>query len=167
MAEKWKSIEGFPSYQVSNTGRVRSCVTRTNTWFGKILKTYKDKDGYLRLSLLKGTKRCPRYVHLLVAHAFVPNPDPKALVEANHKDGNRENPAASNLEWRTGLGNKRHSVKTGQNKAKGVTFSKSRGKWHAYYSPNGKKVYLGTTFRTKKEALAARKSAIEELPHVD
>lgn len=163
--ENWKSIEGFEAYEVSDLGRVRSCVTRTNTWFGKVMKTYKDKDGYPRLSLFRKSKRYPRYVHLLVAHAFVPNLEPTVLVEANHIDGNRNNPAAYNLEWRTGLGNKRHSVKTGQNKAKGVTFAKARGTWIAYYSPNGKKVYIGS-FHSRKEALAARKLAIKELSNV-
>jgi hypothetical protein len=163
--EFWAQIEGFPKHQVSNLGRIRSITTRTNTYFGKILKTYEDKDGYLRLSLFKNGKKFPRYVHLLVAETFIPNP--KRLPQANHKDGIRNNPTADNLEWRSDLGNKRHSVKSGNNKAKGVTFNKARGKWHAYYSPNGKKVYIGTSFPTEQAALAARKLAIEELPDVD
>lgn len=38
-------------------------------------------------------------VHILVAKAFIPNPD--NLPEVNHKDENKENDAADNLEWCT------------------------------------------------------------------
>lgn len=37
------------------------------------------------------------FVHRIVASLFVPNPE--SLNEINHKDGNRKNNAAENLEW--------------------------------------------------------------------
>lgn len=39
------------------------------------------------------------FVHILVALAFVPNPN--NLPEVNHKDYNRTNPDSNNLEWVT------------------------------------------------------------------
>ena len=36
-------------------------------------------------------------MHILVAIAFIPNPD--NLPEINHKDYDRANPKADNLEW--------------------------------------------------------------------
>ena len=47
------------------------------------------------LCTLPGGKQ--RYVHRLVAEAFIDNP--KGLPEVNHIDSDRSNAAASNLEW--------------------------------------------------------------------
>lgn len=162
--EIWAYIEGFRTHQISNLGRVRSCIKNTSTYIGKILKYYLDKDGYQRLSLFKDGKKYPRYVHILVAKEFVPNP--KNLPQVNHKDGNKNNPAASNLEWRSDLGNKNHAVKTGVNKARGISFNKRRGTWHAYINVSGFHQHLGS-FTNKKEALAVRKEAIRRLDHVE
>lgn len=51
-------------------------------------------------------------VHILVAKQFVPGWFEGA--EVNHKDFNRANPDASNLEWRTHKDNVRHSVDAGR-----------------------------------------------------
>jgi hypothetical protein len=53
-------------------------------------------------------------VHRLVALAFTPNP--LALPEVNHKDGNKENNCAGNLEWVDRSGNVRHSYASGKRK---------------------------------------------------
>lgn len=60
-----------------------------------------NKDGYVVVSLPtdKWHKTMTIAVHRLVATAFVPNPDNKP--EVNHKDYNRANPKADNLEWVT------------------------------------------------------------------
>lgn len=57
-----------------------------------------DKNGYEMVIMERpdGTS-IVRYVHELVAEAFVPNPDNKKYV--NHKDGNILNNTAVNLEW--------------------------------------------------------------------
>ena len=86
--EVWKTIEDFPSYEVSNLGRVRNKKT------SKLLTLIPDKDGYLRVHLNndKNVKR----VHRLVAQAFIPNKTNKDQV--NHKDGDKTNNAVDNLE---------------------------------------------------------------------
>lgn len=57
-----------------------------------------DPEGYDFVVLRRedgGLERCRR--HLLVAHAFLPNPDNKK--DAVHIDGNKRNNRADNLRW--------------------------------------------------------------------
>lgn len=51
-------------------------------------------------------------VHILVAKAFIPNPENKP--EVNHKDFDRWNPCANNLEWVTHEENVRYSARAGR-----------------------------------------------------
>lgn len=108
MHEKWKDIEGYPGYQVSNLGQVRSLNYR-RTGQVMVLKPVKNEKGYLNVQLPKNEKIKTCRVHRLVATAFIPNPD--NLPYINHKDENKENnfvwinpdgtvdPERSNLEW--------------------------------------------------------------------
>lgn len=50
-------------------------------------------------------------LHRLVAMHFIPNSDP-SRDQVNHKDGDRNNNAASNLEWVTSSENVRHAYAT-------------------------------------------------------
>jgi len=96
MKEIWKPIQGFEEYYlVSNKGRVKS--TRFNK--EKILKTSISTPGYKGLNLFKNKRSHSREVHRLVAIHFVPNPENKP--EVNHKDGDKLNNHAYNLEWMT------------------------------------------------------------------
>lgn len=96
-------------YEVSNLGRVKS-VERTRK--GKcgstcrvrerVLKAYKDKNGYLLVNLSKGGIRKKHLIHILVAQAFIPNPNNYPII--NHKDDSyegRSNDSVENLEWCT------------------------------------------------------------------
>lgn len=98
--EIWKDVVGYEGlYQVSNLGKVRSLdrvVKRGWCYKGKLLTPTVNKDnGYLYVNLAGKNKT----VHRLVALAFIPNPENKPCV--GHKDTNRQNAKASNLEWVT------------------------------------------------------------------
>lgn len=91
------------SYEVSNLGTVRSktrFIQRGNHEIlkqGKVLNQEHVKQDYVRVALIKDKKIKHKYVHRLVAEAFVKNKQENYLV--THIDGNRKNNAASNLKW--------------------------------------------------------------------
>lgn len=100
--ENWKDIDGYGGkYQVSDHGRVRSLSAWSK---GKELKggLTKGKPHQYRCVLLVGKGRKDiktKYIHRLVAEAFIENPND--YEEVNHKDGNTLNNFADNLEWCT------------------------------------------------------------------
>lgn len=95
--EEWREIVGFPSYRVSNLGRVRNVTT------GRVLRPADDGHGYLRVNLGRGNHR---KVHRLVCFAF--HGDPAPGQEVAHLDGNRANAAAANLVWASPKENAQH-----------------------------------------------------------
>lgn len=79
----------------SNLGRV--------THNGKFLKATDRGNGYLTVHI-EGKNR---YLHRIIAQAFIPNPENKS--EVNHIDGNRSNDCVKNLEWVSRLENAKHA----------------------------------------------------------
>lgn len=77
-----------------------------------------NNRGYLTVVIRRKT----HMLHRLVAQAFIPNPENKAMV--NHLDGNKQNNHVSNLEWCTVQENNQHARETGLHKqAKGHTLN--------------------------------------------
>lgn len=118
MTETWRDVRGYEGvYQVSNLGNVRS-LDRTVTYRdGRIAhfkgiqrRPVRKQDGYLHVMFSNGTGTEKSItIHRLVALAFVPNPD--GLPEVNHKDEDKENNRADNLEWCDRLQNCRHGTR--------------------------------------------------------
>ena len=93
--ETWKPITDYVGlYEVSSEGRVRNVKT------GKILKPKNNRRGYLFVGLHKNGAVKNRYIHRLVAQAFIPNNDQSNTL-INHKDENPRNNSVANLEWCT------------------------------------------------------------------
>lgn len=92
----WVPVLGFNGlYEVSSLGRVRNQK-------GEIMKQgIKRTNGtcYKSVRLWKDGKYHTKYIHRLVAEAFIPNPDNLPFV--NHKDEDGTNNFIDNLEWCT------------------------------------------------------------------
>lgn len=101
--ESWHDIPGYEGkYQVSDLGRVKSLNYKGYTDEEHLLKTrlLGTRGQYLSAELYdRNGKKHNRYVHVLVAQAFIPNPNGYPCV--NHKDENKLNNCVSNLEWCT------------------------------------------------------------------
>ena len=103
--EEWRDVIGYEDYyQVSNMGRVRSkarVITYTNGKVvhrnSKIKRPTISPNSYPRVGLQVNGVLEMKMVHRLVAEAFIPNPSNLPLV--NHKDEDKTNSQASNLEW--------------------------------------------------------------------
>lgn len=104
METSWEHIKSDHDYVVSSAGQVRRVGSNKD-------KKPKTAKRYEQVDLYKDGKRTVKKVHVLVAEAFVPNPDNKP--EVNHKDGNKHNNRADNLEWVTHKENCRHAWENG------------------------------------------------------
>lgn len=87
----FKKITGFENFIIYKDGTV------INTKTGNRRSPTLDKNGYLRVTLQQANgKNTTRFIHRLLAEAFIPNPENKETV--NHKDENKTNNSLDNLE---------------------------------------------------------------------
>lgn len=110
MEEIFKEVKNFEGlYLISNKGTIKSLRGYRGV---TLMKTQLDKYGYECVTLRdKDSKKYIKYIHRMVAEAYIPNPD--GLPCVNHKDENKQNNFVwvnpdgsvdlekSNLEWCT------------------------------------------------------------------
>lgn len=86
-------IKGYEGkYAVTSCGKVWSYKSK------KFLKPIL-KRGYLSVNLYKDGKMQQRYIHRIVAEAYIPNPYNHESVD--HIDGDRKHNYIDNLQWMT------------------------------------------------------------------
>lgn len=110
-------IPDFPEYKINEKGEVFSKYKYktsivTDDW--RPVKQVLDKKvGYFLVTLVnaKTKVRKNKFIHRLLAQAFIPNPLTKPQV--NHIDGNKQNNQLVNLEWATSKENSQHAVDLG------------------------------------------------------
>ena len=140
--EEWRKVVGFPNYQISSHGRVKSFMRDREQ--GIVLKGFYNNDGYHIVQLRGGNGETTHLlVHRLVAMAFLPAPR-QERDQIDHIDGNRANNFASNLRWVSAFEN--------------LSYASLRNKGKAYtaepvilISPVGKKFSFDYIYRAEKE----------------
>lgn len=115
----WRRIPGYPNYQASNTGLIR--VKKILKITGKLIvitkKSYQRSNcSYKHVRLCKESYLKSFSVHRLIAITFIKNPNNYPCV--NHKDGNKHNNYAENLEWVSYSQNMHHAIGMGKCKKK-------------------------------------------------
>lgn len=107
--EKIVFVKGFKNYFITNRGE---CLFYMENGVPVIVKPFLNKSGYKVVVMendLGQKKR--KTIHRLVAETFVDGYFEGAVV--NHKDGNKLNNFANNLEWTTVKLNTQHAFETG------------------------------------------------------
>lgn len=133
MEEIWKDIIGYEGiYRISNLGRVLSLEREVSNSShskrivkAKILNSSHRGHSYDYVHLCKGNKYKREYVHRLVAKAFISNPN--RYLEVNHKNENKHDNRAENLEWC----NRLYNVNYGTGKRRKIESRNAHGCWNA------------------------------------
>lgn len=152
--EAWLPIPGFPGYEVSSAGRVRSRVKYHGDFGPRILKQPANRDGYPTVHICHEDGRKPvMKVHILVALAFH-GPRPVGL-EVRHLDGDEQNNASTNLAYGTSSENSLDQVAHGTHWFASRTHCKN----HHEYTPENTAIWTsskGRPFRQCKACHAAK-----------
>lgn len=140
MIEKWKTINDYENYEISNYGYVR----RKNN--NKILKQYQSSRGYLFVILYNDNGHKTKYIHKLVAEHFIGKANTN--LQVNHIDGNKRNNTFINLEYLSAKENMQHAIKNNlwkpSNERKVVMCDKTNNKeLHIFKSIRKAEEYLG------------------------
>jgi hypothetical protein len=104
--EVWASVEDpeYSHYEVSDHGRVRNTQRPT----AGPMRLTTTLHGYKSITLQNPQRNRMYTVHELVASAFI-GPRPPDPIEVNHKDKDRANNRATNLEWMNRRGQMVHA----------------------------------------------------------
>ncbi len=160
-AEYWRTVDGFPAYEVSSDGRVRTIKT------GRMRKLQLRPNEYIHVGLQKDKKDSKHYVHVLVATAFCNRDEGCNIVD--HINQNRADNNYKNLRWTTTSGNQRNKSKQKNNISGTSGVNNKKGYWVAnWYDENMKQQYKYFSIKklgddqAKQLAINYRKQMAEE-----
>ena len=90
--EVWKPLRNFPSYNGSSEGRIMNIRTQ------RIMKTFKNDNGYIQVCLRKNNKQYTVKVARVIAETFLGE---HSGMDVAYKNGDRSDVCVDNLEWCT------------------------------------------------------------------
>lgn len=105
MNEKWRDTK-YHGYRISSFGRIEG--PGNGKQGRKIMKLSPNHDGYYRVSMKVGGRKIARFVHGLVAEAFI-GEKPNEKITVNHKNGIKNDNRVENLEYMTVKENIHHA----------------------------------------------------------
>lgn len=121
ITEEWMPVKGYEKrYDVSSFGRVRHSFNTPFKKYAGVIKFQRKKvrvvkgklrGGYCHVKFPENGVDNSKYVHRLVADAFIPNPQNKPFV--NHLKGIKHDNRFWELEWSTGKENSQHAYEIG------------------------------------------------------
>ena len=154
MNEEWRIIDFATNYEVSNLGNVR------NTKTGVVLNPGVSGNGYKQVSLkmIETNKFKKQYVHRLVAQFWVENDDIEHKKEVNHKNLDRTDNRAENLEWLTSSENQKHKYKNNDN-------YKTSNRAVVQMDLNGNEIATYPSIIAAAKALGVSRQGIDKIVH--
>lgn len=156
MKEEFRKIKNFDHYSISNLGRVYS--HKSKKFLKPFLTIIENPQSYLKVRLSQNHVIKTFYIHRLVAAAFVSNPNQYNTV--NHKDCDKHNNKADNLEFMSNRQNTYHAFTKGLIKIKQPQAVKNIEDNLYFYSLNEAARYYGISHQTICNRL--RKQAIDD-----
>lgn len=146
-------------YSVNPEGCIYSHITN------RVLRPGRTTRGYLFVALRIEGKAQNRFIHRLVAQAFLPNP--LGLPEVNHKNGIKADCRRENLEWVTHAQNMQHAYATGLTPKPPTMQGRfgadhNRSKAVFAYAPNGSNIGTYGNARQAAEALGLKPPTVSQ-----
>jgi hypothetical protein len=110
---EWRTVPGFPSYEISNDGRLRRKIAHTNKKAGALIRCKCTSRGYPAYSMSRDGERFKFNAHQIVAWAFLPpaRPDQSMVL---HADDNKLHCIETNLRWGTAVDNYNDALRNGR-----------------------------------------------------
>jgi hypothetical protein len=157
--EIWKDVIGYKGlYQVSNLGKVKSLPRNGTTKNGSILIGSDNGYGYIKV-LLCNNKKTTKYIHIIVAEAFLNYKPEKGKICVDHINKIKIDNRLENLQIITPREN---ITRAKNNNTKTTGVYKVRNKFRAIISHKYKSYHLGY-FDTIEDAKKAYNNKLKEL----
>lgn len=148
--EEWKPVKNWEGYyEVSNTQKIKRlerkttyirCGKPTTRIFPEQVYDYSNREikrDYFLINFKKQGFSEQKYLHVIVAEAFIINDDPKNKTQVNHKNGKKHCNIPSNLEWCTPSYNTQHAYNNGLAENSRIVAQKIHGKVVEQYTLDG------------------------------